>query len=66
MIAAALDGCGLAYVWEDRVETYLCEGRLRRSLSEWCPADDTLFLFYPSRRHVSAGLRAVIDALRIK
>ncbi len=64
MVEAALRGCGLAYVWDYRVSGYLTSGALVRCLDDWCPFDDSLFLYYPSRRHVSAGLRALIEFLR--
>lgn len=64
MVEAALQGCGLAYVWDDRVRDELNSGRLIRCLADWCRADDSLFIYYPSRRYVSAGLRALIDKLR--
>ncbi|MFO1103662.1 MAG: LysR family transcriptional regulator [Methylocystis sp.] len=64
MVEAALQGCGLAYVWDDRVQDELRSGRLIRCLDDWCRTDDDLFIYYPSRRYVSAGLRALIDKLR--
>ncbi|MDO5632385.1 MAG: LysR family transcriptional regulator [Paracoccus sp. (in: a-proteobacteria)] len=64
MIDAALDGVGLAYVWETRVTDLLAQGRLMRCLDAWTPPRDDLFIYYPSRRHVPAGLRVVIDALK--
>jgi DNA-binding transcriptional LysR family regulator len=64
MVEAALQGCGLAYVWDDRIQTHLLSGALIRCLDDWCAFDDSLFLYYPSRRYVSAGLRALIDMLR--
>lgn len=64
MVEAALQGCGLAYVWDSHVQQHLASGALIRCLDDWCAYDDTLFLYYPSRRYVSAGLRAVIDRLR--
>lgn len=64
MVEAALQGCGLAYIWDDRVMQHIHSGRLIRCLDEWCAYDDGLFLYYPSRRHLSAGLRAMIDLLR--
>jgi DNA-binding transcriptional LysR family regulator len=64
MVEAALQGCGLAYVWDARVRAHLASGALIRCLDEWCSYDDTLFLYYPSRRYVSAGLRALIERLR--
>jgi len=64
MVEAALKGCGLAYVWDSHVKEHLQNGTLIRCLDDWCAYDDTLFLYYPSRRHVSGGLRALIDKLR--
>lgn len=64
MVEAALQGCGLAYVWDNRVMQHLASGALVRCLDDWCVPDDGLFLYYPSRRYLSAGLRALIDMLR--
>ena len=64
MVEAALAGCGLAYVWDARVVQHLSSGALIRCLDKWCPPNDDLCLYYPSRRYVSAGLRALIDKLK--
>jgi DNA-binding transcriptional LysR family regulator len=64
MIEAALAGVALAYVWEDRARPYIESGRLVGCLDDWIVPEDWLFLYYPTRRHLSAGLRAVIDTLR--
>jgi len=64
MVEAALQGCGLAYVWDNRVLAHLASGALIRCLADWCAFDDGLCLYYPSRRYLSAGLRAVIDMLK--
>jgi DNA-binding transcriptional LysR family regulator len=64
MVDAAARGLGLAYVWEDRAAPYLRKGRLKRCLEDWCPAEEGPFLYFPSRRHQSAGLRALIDAIK--
>ncbi|KQQ13679.1 transcriptional regulator [Methylobacterium sp. Leaf122] len=65
MVEAAVKGAGLAYVWEDRARPYLETGTLRRCLEDWCPVRDDLFLYYPSQRHLSGGLRALIDRLKV-
>lgn len=65
MADAAARGIGLAYVWEDRAVPYVQDGRLIRCLEDWCPVEAGLFLYYPSRRNVSAGLRALIDAMKV-
>ena len=65
MIEVATKGGGLAYVWEDRARPYLDAGTLVLCLADWCPVKGDLFLYYPSRRHVSGGLRILIDRMRI-
>jgi DNA-binding transcriptional LysR family regulator len=64
MIEAALAGVALAYVWEDRAQPYVANGRLVACLVDWIVPEDWLYLYYPTRRYISAGLRAVIEALR--
>ena len=39
-------------------------GSLLRCLDEWCAHEQGLDLYYPSHRHLTGGLRAVIDILR--
>lgn len=65
MVEAALSGLALAYVWEDRVRPHIESGRLVQCLGAWCPLEDWLYIYYPTRRHMSAGLRAVIEAMRV-
>ncbi|OWV82959.1 transcriptional regulator [Rhizobium sp. N122] len=64
MMQAALCGVGLAYIWEPRVEKAIAGGELIQVLDDWCQPEEPLYLYYPSRRHMSAGFRAVIDAMR--
>jgi DNA-binding transcriptional LysR family regulator len=64
MIGPALQGVGLAYVFEDMVTAYLADGRLIQVLADWCPFYPGLHLYYPSRRHVPAALKAFIDFAR--
>jgi len=65
MVEAALSGISLAYVWEDRVRRLVRNGALIEVLADWCPPEDWLYLYYPTRRNMSAGLRAVIEAMRV-
>lgn len=65
MLQVALSGSALAYVWEARAARDIADGRLIQCLDEWCPPEDWLYLYYPSRRNISAGLRAVIKAMRV-
>lgn len=65
MIEAALAGIALAYVWEDRARPYIRDGKLVSCLEEWIVPEDWLYLYFPARKYQSAGLRAVIEALRV-
>lgn len=64
MVGPALSGVGLAYVFEEMVRDHLAEGRLIQVLDDWCPYYPGLHLYYPSRRHVPAALKAFIDFAR--
>ncbi|PDT32636.1 MULTISPECIES: LysR family transcriptional regulator [Sinorhizobium] len=64
MSQAALGGVALAYVWENRVEKFIASGELIRVLDDWCQPEEPLYLYYPSRRHMSAGFRALVDAIK--
>ena len=65
MVAAARSGVALAYVWEDRARPHVASGELVECLASWCAPKDWLYLYYPTRKHTSAGLRAIIEALRV-
>ena len=64
MLAAARAGVGLTYLTEWNVAADLQAGTLVRVLEDWTPPLDGLCLYYPGRRHVPAGLRALIELLR--
>lgn len=64
MLAAALDGIGLASLPEDTVEPMLAEGRLVRVLADWTPKRPGYHLYYPSRKQPSPAFSIVLDALR--
>jgi DNA-binding transcriptional LysR family regulator len=61
---AALAGYGLAYMSEWDVADDLSKGRLVQLLAEWTPPYPGICLYYPGRRHVPAGLRALIDLIQ--
>jgi len=65
MVEAARSGVALAYVWEGRARPHIQNGTLIECLASWCAPEDWLYLYYPTRKYISAGLRAVIEALRV-
>jgi len=66
MVAAAVDGFGLAWTWSNgpSVPEHLAAGRLLSVLDDWSPGFPGLAVYYPAHRHMSAGLRAFIDLVR--
>ena len=64
MLSAALDGIGLAFVFEEMVADLVAAGRLDRVLGDWCPYWPGLYLYYPSRRQMPSPLRAFVDFAR--
>ena len=66
IVAAALDGMGIAFLPEGEFAPHLEEGRLVRVLGDWCPPFPGYHLYYPSRRHPSPAFSLVLDALRIR
>jgi DNA-binding transcriptional LysR family regulator len=64
MLSAARAGVGLTYLSEWTVAEDLQAGTLVRVLEDWTPPLDGLCLYYPGRRHVPAGLRALIAMVR--
>jgi DNA-binding transcriptional LysR family regulator len=61
---AALEGLGLAYLPEDRVEALIKKDRLVRVLADWCPPRPGYHLYYPSRRQPAPAFALVAEALR--
>ena len=64
MLEAALNGAGLAYLFEEQVQTHLSEGRLQRVLDDWCPYYPGFFLYYTSRRQLPTAMRAFVDFVK--
>ena len=64
MVEAALDGLGVAYVFEERVRPLVAAGRLVRLLADWTPTFPGFFLYHPSRRQPPPALAALVEALR--
>lgn len=64
MQEAAIAGLGLAYISAWQVASDIRAGRLIQTLEEWTPSFPGLCLYYPGRRHVPSGLRALIELIR--
>lgn len=64
MLRAARDGAGLAYLNEWQVADDIAAGRLIHVLAEWTPPYPGLCLYYPSRKHMPAKLRAFVDLVK--
>ncbi|CAI1603367.1 D-malate degradation protein R [Serratia ficaria] len=64
LVQAALDGVGIAYLFEHQVAAGLAEGRLLPLLEAWSPPFPGFYLYYPANRQMPRPLRAFIDFAR--
>jgi DNA-binding transcriptional LysR family regulator len=64
VVQAAADAAGICYTYGSYASELLAQGRLQTILQDWYPPAEHFFLYYPSRRHQSAALRALIDFLK--
>lgn len=64
MLDAALDGLGIAYVFEAQAKPYIEAGHLVHLLQEWTLSFPGYYLYYPSRRQVPPTLAAFIARIR--
>jgi DNA-binding transcriptional LysR family regulator len=65
ILAAALAGLGLGYLYEDQITDLVAEGRLIQVLAQWCPTSPGYYLYHPNRRQTPPALAALIDVLHI-
>ncbi|GGF18178.1 transcriptional regulator [Aliidongia dinghuensis] len=63
-LRAALDGIGLAFLFEQLAAEAVADGRLVRVLDDWCPSYPGFMLYYPRQRRMPSALRAFIDMVR--
>ncbi|WP_187774689.1 LysR family transcriptional regulator [Billgrantia pellis] len=61
---AAMAGSGIAHLFEDYVRDDLEQGRLVELLRDWKKPLPSWYLYYPSRRHTSAAMRAFLEYIR--
>lgn len=60
-MAAACGGLGIVATFEDFIRPHLESGELVEILPDWQQPFSGPFLYYPSRRHMPAPLRAFVD-----
>jgi DNA-binding transcriptional LysR family regulator len=63
-LAAAIGGLGVIGTFEEFVAPAIANGELEPVLEEWAESFSGPFLYYPSRRHMPAPLRAFIDFIK--
>jgi DNA-binding transcriptional LysR family regulator len=63
-LASCRAGVGLIATFEDFVAEDLVAGRLQSVLDDWLPPFTGPLLYYPSRRHMPAPLRAFVDFIK--
>ena len=64
LVDCALEGLGLAYVFENMARPHLTQKRLVRVLDGYCPLIPGYFLYYPSRVNTAPKLKALVDCLK--
>jgi len=63
-VAAAVAGLGLISLFEEALRPALDSGALVPVMEEWWQGFSGPFLYYPSRTHMPAPLRAFVDFIR--
>ncbi|MDQ0472161.1 LysR family transcriptional regulator [Labrys wisconsinensis] len=66
LLAAALQGAGLAFTPESFVAPYIESGELVRVLEPWCKPFSGFYLYYPNRPRMPLALRAFIDFIKFR
>lgn len=64
VVDAAVQGHGIAFVYEDFARQELASGALRQLLKDCRAPDDAFHLYYPHRAHMPGKLRAFVDFMR--
>ncbi|MCW5831394.1 MAG: LysR family transcriptional regulator [Labilithrix sp.] len=65
LVAAAIAGNGILYLFEDWLQPHFESGALKPMLERWWLRFSGPFLYYPSRRHMPSALRAFVDFIRL-
>ena len=64
LLAAALDGIGLAYVTRWMAADALANGKLQQVLDDWTPPYPGLCVYYPPHRRLGSGMPAFLNFLK--
>jgi len=64
-LSAAIDGLGIIHTFEAWLRPALRNGTLQPLLEDWWQRFSGPLLYYPSRRHMPAPLRAFVDYLKL-
>ena len=65
-LQAAIDGLGIIFTFEDFLARSLASGELQPVLQDWWQTFSGPRLYYPSRTHMPAPLRAFVDFVKGK
>jgi DNA-binding transcriptional LysR family regulator len=65
VVDAAIGGSGIVYLYEDWLRPHFESGALEPVLADWWQRFSGPFLYYPSRRHMPAPLRAFVDFIKV-
>jgi DNA-binding transcriptional LysR family regulator len=63
-VQAALAGLGIVHTFEEFLKPQITRGALVPVLEEWCQRFSGPLLYYPSRTHMPAPLRAFVDFIK--
>jgi DNA-binding transcriptional LysR family regulator len=63
-LAAAVAGLGIIHTFEEFLQPALATGALLPVLEDWCQSFSGPLLYYPSRTHMPAPLRAFVDFIK--
>jgi DNA-binding transcriptional LysR family regulator len=64
LVKATRDGIGVGYLAEAYIREDIASGKLVPMLEDWSPAYDSWYLYYASRQHIPAPLKAFIQFVK--
>lgn len=64
LLRAVLDGVGIGYAIDEKTRRHVERRKVTRVLEAWSPKFPGFYLYYPSRKHTPAALRAFLDFVR--